>query len=235
MYSKKVINIFKNPKHVGKLNDANGIGEVGNIKCGDMMKVYLKVKNNIIEDVKVETYGCVAAIAASDTMCKLVKGKTLEEAEALTYKKIVEDLGEMPKIKYHCSIMGTEALHKAIKDYRDHHKNEINKGVGKMKYDEKTTLAKALDAIDGPEILAKYHVPCLGCHFASQELNSLTLKDIHDAYGVDLKSILKDLNNSSLEKKKQEIKTPAKKLIAKKVIKKTVSKTKTTKSKKSKK
>ena len=119
MYSKKVIETFKNPRHLGKINNADAIGTVGNIKCGDMLKVYLKIKKNIIIDIKVETYGCVAAIAASDTMCKLVKGKTLEEAEALTYKKIVDDLGEMPKIKVHCSVLGIEALRKAIKDYEE--------------------------------------------------------------------------------------------------------------------
>lgn len=213
MYSKKVIDIFKNPKHVGKIKDANGIGEVGNIKCGDMMRVYLKVKDNKIQDVKVETYGCVSAIAASDTMCKLVKGKTLEQAEKLTYKMIIDDLGELPKIKYHCSIMGTEALHKAIKDYRK--KQEKEKGE-KLKYNEKTTLDKVLNAKKGPELLMKYHVPCLGCHFASQEMHELTLGDISNAYGIDLKGLLKDLNSPSLGKKKQEIKkAPAKKVALK--------------------
>jgi len=213
VYSKKVIDIFKNPKHVGKIKDANGIGEVGNIKCGDMMRVYLKVKDNKIQDVKVETYGCVSAIAASDTMCKLVKGKTLEQAEKLTYKMIIDDLGELPKIKYHCSIMGTEALHKAIKDYRK--KQEKEKGE-KLKYNEKTTLDKVLNAKKGPELLMKYHVPCLGCHFASQEMHELTLGDISNAYGIDLKGLLKDLNSPSLGKKKQEIKkAPAKKVALK--------------------
>jgi len=139
MYSKKVIEVFKNPKHLGKLKDADAIGQVGNIKCGDMMKVYLKVKNNKINDIKVETYGCVAAIAASDTMCKLVKGKTLEDAEKLTYKKIVEDLGEMPKLKYHCSIMGTEALHGAIANYR---KTQNKKNIKKTKTKIKTPIKK---------------------------------------------------------------------------------------------
>jgi len=131
MYSKKVIDVFKNPKNLGKIKNADAIAEVGNIKCGDMMKVYLKVNNNIIKDIKVETYGCVAAIASSDTMCKLVKGKTLEDAEKLTFKMIVNDLGDLPKIKYHCSIMGIEALHKAIVNYKKNQKKEQKKRIKK--------------------------------------------------------------------------------------------------------
>jgi len=118
VYSKKVIEIFKNPKYAGRIKNADAIGTVGNIKCGDKIQVFLKVKDKKIEDIKFQTYGCPAAISTSDTLCKLVKGKTLEEAEKMTYKDIIEDLGEVPKIKYHCSIMGMEALHKAIANYR---------------------------------------------------------------------------------------------------------------------
>lgn len=226
MYSKKVISIFRNPKHVGKIKDANGVGEVGNIKCGDMLRVYLKVKDNKIQDAKVETYGCVSAIAASDTMCKLVKGKTLEDAEKLTYKMIIDDLGELPKIKYHCSIMGTEALHKAIKNYRETHKG--TEMEGKNMFNEKTTLDKVLNAKNGPELLMKYHVPCLGCHFASQEMHELTLGDIANAYGIDLKGLLKDLNSTKTKTKKSTTKKVVKsKVIAKKKIIKKVSTKKT--------
>ncbi|PIU22204.1 MAG: hypothetical protein COT14_02510 [Candidatus Diapherotrites archaeon CG08_land_8_20_14_0_20_30_16] len=200
MYSKKVIETFKNPKHAGKIKDADAIGCVGNIKCGDKIQVFLKVKNNKIEDIKFQTYGCPAAISASDTMCKLVKGKTLEKAEKLTYKNIIDELGQMPKIKYHCSIMGTEALHNAILNYRESHKNKKDNGDDKMNFTKKTTLGKVLNAKKGPELLGKYHVPCLGCHFASQELDQLTLQDISNAYGIDLKGLLKDLNNSFLKK-----------------------------------
>lgn len=209
MYSKKVIETFKNPKFVGNIKNADAVGQVGNIKCGDMMKVYLKVKNNIIEDIKVETYGCVAAIASSDTMCKLVKGKTLEEAEKLVYKQIINELGEMPKIKYHCSIMGTEALQKAIKDYREKHKGEVNK----MKYSDKSTLGEVLNHKKGQELLGKYHVPCISCHMAASELDSLTLKDLAGAYGVNIKGLINDLNKSIKSKKKI---TVAKKKIVKK-------------------
>lgn len=215
MYSKKVIETFRNPKYLGKIKDADATGQTGNVKCGDMMKVYLKVEKNIIKDIKVETYGCVSAIAASDTMCKLVKGKTLEEAEKLTYKMIIDDLGELPKIKYHCSIMGTEALHNAITNYRKNHKNNENKNNLEMKnmFNEKTTLDKILNTKKGPELLMKYHVPCLGCHFASQEMHELTLQDISNAYGIDLKGLLKDLNSAKKVSatKKTKIKTSIKK------------------------
>lgn len=116
MYSKKVIERFKNPKFAGEIKNPDATGIVGNIKCGDKIKVGLKINNNIITDIKFQTYGCPVAISASDTVCKLVKGKTLEEAEKMNFKDIINDLGEMPKIKYHCCIMGIEALKKAIKN-----------------------------------------------------------------------------------------------------------------------
>ncbi len=227
MYSKKVIETFKNPKFVGEIKNADAVGQVGNIKCGDMMKVFLKVKNNRIEDIKVQTYGCVAAIASSDTMCKLVKGKTLEEAETLTYKKIIEDLGQMPKIKYHCSIMGTEALHKAIQNYRNSSskkkKQENGNGGGKMNYSDKSTLGEVLNHKKGPELLAKYYVPCISCHMASSELDSLTLKDLAGAYGINIKGLINDLNSPVSEKNKQKtkkkiIKSKKKVIVTKKKI-----------------
>lgn len=207
MYSKKVIETFKNPKFAGKIRCPDAVGTVGNIRCGDKIQVYLKVNNNRIVDVKFQTYGCPAAIASSDTMCKLVKGKTLEEAEKMNFKEIICDLGEMPKIKYHCSIMGTEALHKAIQNYRS--KNEVKE----MKYSDKSTLGKVLNHKKGPELLAKYHVPCISCHMAASELDSLTLRDLGRAYGIDIKNLIKDLNGPVSEKKKQKTK---KKLVKKK-------------------
>lgn len=219
MYSKKVIETFKNPKFVGEIKNADAVGEVGNIKCGDMMKVFLKVKNNRIEDVKVQTYGCVAAIASSDTLCKLVKGKTLEEAEKMHFKEIITDLGEMPKIKYHCSIMGIEALQKAIQNYR---KKQIT-GGNKMNYSEKSTLGEVLNHKKGPELLAKYHVPCISCHMAASELDSLTLRDLGGAYGIDIKNLVKDLNVSGNVKAKPKKVVKIKKKVTvtkKKVVKK---------------
>lgn len=123
MYSKKVMEHFMHPKHAKKMEDPNGIGEVGNLACGDIMKVFIKVKkdnngNEIIKDISFLTYGCGAAIASSDALCELAKGKTVEEAKKITNRDIVNFLGgEMPEIKLHCSILGMQALRKAIEDY----------------------------------------------------------------------------------------------------------------------
>ncbi len=118
MYSKKVMQHFQNPKFVGEIKNADGIGEVGNVRCGDIMKVFIKVKDNKIVDIKFKTYGCVAAIASSDALCELAKGKTLDDALKITDKQIVEHLGNLPPIKLHCSVLGMKALMKAIEDYK---------------------------------------------------------------------------------------------------------------------
>ncbi|MBU0466114.1 MAG: iron-sulfur cluster assembly scaffold protein [Nanoarchaeota archaeon] len=118
MYSDEILERFKNPKFSGKIKDADAVGEEGNFKCGDIMKIYLKVKGDKIKDVKFETYGCVAAIASTDIMCELVKGKTLKEAYKMSNREIVDGLGDVPSVKVHCSILGTRALRKAIEDYR---------------------------------------------------------------------------------------------------------------------
>jgi nitrogen fixation protein NifU and related proteins len=118
MYSDKVMDHFRNPRNVGEIDDANGIGEVGNAKCGDIMKIYLKVKDNVIEDVKFKTYGCGSAIASSSMATELIMGKTLEEAWKLTNKAVAEALDGLPPVKMHCSVLAEEAIHKAINDYR---------------------------------------------------------------------------------------------------------------------
>ncbi|SEF91611.1 Modular FeS cluster scaffolding protein NifU [Caloramator fervidus] len=117
-YSDKVMEHFINPRNVGEIPDADGIGEVGNPKCGDMMKIYLKIEDNIIKDVKFKTFGCGAAIASSSMATELIKGKTLEEAWNLTNKAVAEALGGLPAVKMHCSVLAEEAIHKAINDYR---------------------------------------------------------------------------------------------------------------------
>ncbi|MFC1728448.1 iron-sulfur cluster assembly scaffold protein [Nanoarchaeota archaeon] len=125
MYSEKVMEHFQNPKYVGEIEDADGIGEVGNIKCGDVMKLFIKVEDGIIKDIKFKTFGCVAAIAASDALCELAKGKSVDEALKITDKDIAEYLGSLPAIKVHCSVLGKEALQKAIEDYKKK-KEKIN-------------------------------------------------------------------------------------------------------------
>lgn len=117
-YSEKVMDHFENPRNQGKIEDADGIGEEGNPTCGDIMKIYIKVSDNIIEDVKFQTFGCGAAVASSSMATELIKGKTLEEAWELSNKAVVEALEGLPPQKVHCSVLAEDAIHKAINDYR---------------------------------------------------------------------------------------------------------------------
>ncbi len=116
-YSDEVMEHFKNPRNVGKIEDADGIGEVGNAKCGDIMKMYIKVKDNIITDVKFNTYGCASAIATSSMATELIKGKPIEDALKLTNQAVVEALNGLPPVKIHCSVLAEEAIKAAIADY----------------------------------------------------------------------------------------------------------------------
>ena len=110
MYSEKVMDHFKNPRNVGEIEDADGVGEVGNASCGDIMKIYLKVKDDVIEDVKFQTFGCGSAIATSSMVTEMVMGKTLEEAEAVTNKAVAEALDGLPPTKMHCSNLARKSL-----------------------------------------------------------------------------------------------------------------------------
>ncbi len=118
-YSEKVMEHFTHPHNVGKLDDADGIGEVGNAKCGDIMKMYIKVDDGVITDVKFNTYGCASAIATSSMATDMIKGKPLSEALKLTNKAVVEALDGLPAVKIHCSVLAEEAIKAAIKDYYD--------------------------------------------------------------------------------------------------------------------
>ena len=116
-YSEKVMEHFANPHNVGKLEDANGVGEVGNAKCGDIMKMYLKIEDDIIVDVKFNTYGCASAIATSSMATDLIKGKPISEALKLTNKAVVEALDGLPAVKIHCSVLAEQAIKAALADY----------------------------------------------------------------------------------------------------------------------
>jgi nitrogen fixation NifU-like protein len=116
-YSEKVMDHFMNPRNVGEIEDASGVGEVGNPKCGDMMRIYLKIKDNVIEEAKFKTFGCGAAIATSSMATELVKGKTINEAIKITNKAVASALGGLPAIKMHCSVLAEEALEAALNDY----------------------------------------------------------------------------------------------------------------------
>lgn len=118
-YSEKVMDHFMNPRNVGEISDASGVGTVGNAKCGDIMKVYLKIENNIIEDAKFKTFGCGAAVATSSMATELVKGKTVQEALQVTNKAVMEALDGLPPVKVHCSCLAEEALHAALWDYAE--------------------------------------------------------------------------------------------------------------------
>lgn len=140
MYSEKVIDHFQNPRNVGEIENPDGVGQVGNPVCGDIMKIYLKIKNDIIIDVKFKTFGCGAAIATSSMATELIKGKSVEEALELTNKAVVEALDGLPPVKLHCSVLAEEAVKTAIIDYY--------KKQGK----------------DTSELEAKCSSTCEGCH-----------------------------------------------------------------------
>ena len=118
MYSEKVMDHFANPRNVGEIENANAVGQVGNAKCGDIMKIYMDIQDNIIKDVKFKTFGCGAAIATSSMATEMVKGKTVEEALELTNKAVMEALDGLPAEKVHCSVLAEEAIQSAILDYR---------------------------------------------------------------------------------------------------------------------
>ena len=140
LYSEKVMDHFRNPRNVGEIADADGIGEVGNAKCGDIMRVYIKVKDGIISDVKFMTFGCGSAIATSSMATELIKGKPIEQALELTNQAVVEALGGLPSYKLHCSVLAEEAVKAAVKDYFD--KNHIA-------YDEKKYCAGDCSCLHG--------------------------------------------------------------------------------------
>ena len=117
MYSDKVMEHFRNPKNMGEIKNADGVGKVGNPVCGDLMTIYIKVKNNKIDDIKFQTFGCAAAIATSSMITELAKGKTLDEAMEITRDDVANELDGLPPIKMHCSNLAADALHEAIKNY----------------------------------------------------------------------------------------------------------------------
>ena len=135
MYSEKVMDHFQNPRNVGKMDDADGIGEVGNAKCGDIMRIYLDIdENQIIRDVKFKTFGCGAAVATSSMATEMVKGKTIQEAMEVTNKAVMEALDGLPPVKVHCSLLAEEAIHAALWDYAEKHGIKIE-GLEKPKSD----------------------------------------------------------------------------------------------------
>ncbi|MBU5225660.1 Fe-S cluster assembly scaffold protein NifU [Clostridium senegalense] len=134
-YSDKVLEHFYSPRNVGTMPDADGIGEAGDANCGDIMKIYIKVENNIIEKVKFMTFGCGSAIASSSIATELIKGKTLEDAWSLTNKSVIEALDGLPSEKIHCSVLAEQTIHKAINDYRE--RNNLPKWEDRWEEDKR--------------------------------------------------------------------------------------------------
>ena len=124
LYSEKVMDHFMHPRNVGVIENADGVGEVGNAKCGDIMKIYLKIDNDIITDVKFETFGCGSAIASSSMATEMIKGKSVDDALALSNKAVAEALDGLPAHKMHCSVLAEEAIKKAVEDYRERTQGE---------------------------------------------------------------------------------------------------------------
>ncbi len=143
-YSKEVLKRFTDPKNFGSIENPDGVGQVGNAVCGDIMKIYFKIKDNRIKDIKFQTFGCVSAIASSDALCELAKNKTIEEAKKITNQQIIDKLKGLPSIKVHCSVLGANGLKKAILDYEAKQGKIINK--------------KELDKLD--EETEKEHLNC---------------------------------------------------------------------------
>ena len=127
LYSEKVMDHFRNPRNIGSMENADGVGEVGNAKCGDIMKIYLKIDDDRVSDVKFETFGCGSAIAASSMATELIKGKKLDEVMSVTNKAVVEALDGLPVHKIHCSVLAEEAIKVALKDYYDKNGIAYNK------------------------------------------------------------------------------------------------------------
>ena len=121
LYSEKVMDHFRNPRNVGVIEDADGVGEVGNAKCGDIMKIYLKIEDGIVEDVKFETFGCASAVASSSMATELIKGQPVSEALKLTNQAVAEALDGLPAYKMHCSVLAEEAIKNALEDYYEKH------------------------------------------------------------------------------------------------------------------
>ena len=135
LYSEKVMDHFRNPRNVGVIQDADGVGEVGNAKCGDIMKIYLKIQDDTIQDVKFETFGCGSAIASSSMATELIKGQPVSEALKLTNQAVTEALDGLPPHKLHCSVLAEEAIKAAMKDYYDRHGIAYDKSLFPAEHD----------------------------------------------------------------------------------------------------
>jgi nitrogen fixation NifU-like protein len=154
-YSDKVMDHFQNPRNVGIIKDADGVGKIGNPICGDTTTLYIKVKDNIIDDIKFQTLGCGAAIASASMVSEIAKGKTLEEAMSISSRQIIEELGGLPERKVHCSNLGADALHKAIENYRAKQRGDKRKAHRKILKEKIFICPKCDDPLVESELLCR--------------------------------------------------------------------------------
>ncbi len=166
IYSEKVMEHFQNPRNVGTMKDADGVGQVGNPVCGDMMTFYIKVEDNRIADVKFQTFGCGAAIAVSSMVSEMAIGKTLKEALQITNQNVAEELGGLPKNKMHCSNLGADALHKAIEDYQE--KRKVKKSPGGVP-EERTEDREACSCPYCDGVIEGLENSCKSCHIEFED------------------------------------------------------------------
>lgn len=201
LYSNKVKEHFVNPKNfitdkeAAKWNkEADGIGEAGSPACGDVMKVWIKIKDNKIIECKWQTYGCASAIASTSMMSEMVKGKTLEEAEKITPKQISDKLGGLPQIKVHCSVLGNDALKAAIKNYKEKQGEKMEEKKSAKKITKETKIGEALQKCPkAAEFLANEGMHCPACPMAAMETLETGLK-AHGKTEEEIKEIIKKIN-----------------------------------------
>ena len=156
VYNEKVMEIFKNPKNMGDLRGANAVGQVGNMACGDIMKIFLKINDKeVIEDAKFKTFGCAAAIVSSSVACELIKGRTVEEALNFDNNEVIKEVGELPVHKIHCSVLAKEAIEEAIKNYRKAKEKEAKKLAKKAEQEKKEKVNAKKTQLDALKKVAE--------------------------------------------------------------------------------
>ena len=194
-YSEKVQGLFLSPKNLGEIKDADGVGEVGNAKCGDIMKLWIKVnpKTKVLEDIKFKTFGCAAAIATSSIITEMAKGKTIDEALQISNEDVAKELGGLPPVKMHCSNLAADALRKAITNYRRSQEILENKNESFVKelITKEMTIAEVIE--NHPqvmEILLQFGFRCIGCKMSSIG----TLEEGAEKHGIDVDEMIDALN-----------------------------------------
>jgi len=195
LYNSKVQDLFLNPHNLGEIKDADGIGEVGNAKCGDIMKIWIKVdpETSKLLDIKFKTFGCAAAIATSSIITDMAMGKTLEEAEKITNTAVAEELGGLPPVKMHCSNLAADVLKKAIEDYKKQNSQDDDSAKSVKHITKKTTIAAVIENYPQTlEILMQFGFHCIGCQMSSLE----TLEDGAIKHGIDADELVDALNGA---------------------------------------